>query len=61
MPLFGTAVCLLLMLTLPPVNWMRIGAWWAVGLGIYLVRRAAGGGAGRRVVESQDRARATAM
>lgn len=38
-PLFGMAVCLLLMLSLPPVNWIRLGAWWAAGLGIYLVRR----------------------
>jgi basic amino acid/polyamine antiporter, APA family len=41
-PLFGIAVCLLLMLSLPPVNWLRIGAWWAVGLAIYLARRALG-------------------
>jgi hypothetical protein len=25
------------------VNWLRIGAWWAVGLVIYLTRRALGG------------------
>jgi len=42
-PLFGIAVCLLLMLSLPPVNWLRLGAWWTAGLAIYLVRRALSG------------------
>ncbi len=35
-PLFGIAVCLLLMFSLPPVNWVRMGAWWALGLLVYL-------------------------
>jgi APA family basic amino acid/polyamine antiporter len=34
-PLFGIAVCLVLMFSLPPVNWMRLGLWWGVGLIFY--------------------------
>jgi basic amino acid/polyamine antiporter, APA family len=34
-PLFGIAVCLVLMLSLPPVNWIRLGLWWGVGLVLY--------------------------
>jgi APA family basic amino acid/polyamine antiporter len=34
-PLFGIAVCLLLMLSLPPVNWLRLGLWWGCGLLVY--------------------------
>lgn len=36
-PVFGIAVCLLLMFSLPPANWLRLGAWWAVGLLVYAV------------------------
>jgi APA family basic amino acid/polyamine antiporter len=34
-PLFGIAVCLILMLSLPVVNWLRLGLWWGVGLLCY--------------------------
>jgi len=34
-PLFGIAVSLLLMLSLPAVNWIRLGIWWGVGLVCY--------------------------
>ena len=34
-PLFGIAVCLLLMLSLPPVNWIRLGVWWGIGILVY--------------------------
>lgn len=34
-PLFGIAVCLLLMFSLPPVNWIRVGVWWMAGLLVY--------------------------
>lgn len=34
-PVFGIAVCLILMLSLPAANWIRLGAWWAVGLAVY--------------------------
>lgn len=42
-PVFGIAICLLLMFSLPPVNWIRLGVWWALGLAVYLVRRAMAG------------------
>ena len=35
LPLFGIAVCLLLMFSLPAANWLRLGVWWAVGVGVY--------------------------
>jgi APA family basic amino acid/polyamine antiporter len=34
-PLLGIASCLLLMFSLPAVNWIRLFAWLAVGLAIY--------------------------
>lgn len=34
-PLFGIAVCLLLIFSLPLVNWIRLGGWWALGLILY--------------------------
>jgi APA family basic amino acid/polyamine antiporter len=34
-PLLGVASCLLLMFSLPAVNWIRLFAWLAVGLVIY--------------------------
>ncbi len=34
-PLVGITVCLILMLSLPPVNWLRLGAWWVIGLALY--------------------------
>jgi len=35
-PLLGVASCLLLMFSLPAVNWIRLFAWLAVGLVIYV-------------------------
>ncbi len=34
-PLFGIAVCLVMMFSLPAVNWVRLGLWWGAGLLIY--------------------------
>lgn len=34
-PVFGILVSLLLMLSLPSVNWLRLGGWWGVGLLVY--------------------------
>ena len=34
-PIFGITVCLMLMLSLPPANWIRLGLWWLVGLALY--------------------------
>jgi basic amino acid/polyamine antiporter, APA family len=34
-PTFGIAVCLLLMFSLPPINWLRLAAWWGIGAIIY--------------------------
>ncbi len=34
-PLLGVFSCLLLMFSLPPENWMRLGIWLAIGLAIY--------------------------
>lgn len=34
-PVAGIAVCLLLMFSLPPVNWLRLGVWLAIGLAAY--------------------------
>lgn len=36
-PAFGIAVCLMLMFSLPPINWVWLGVWWAVGYLVYLV------------------------
>jgi APA family basic amino acid/polyamine antiporter len=36
LPILGAAFCLLLMFSLPAVNWLRLGLWMAVGLIIYL-------------------------
>ncbi len=35
LPLFGIAACLVLMLSLPPVNWIRLGVWWLLGFLVY--------------------------
>src|SRR4029077_7477230 len=35
-PVLGIALCLLLMFSLPPENWLRLVVWLAVGLVIYL-------------------------
>ena len=35
-PLLGIVSCLLLMFSLPAVNWIRLAVWLAVGLAIYL-------------------------
>lgn len=43
-PLLGIATCLVLMLSLPWETWVRLGAWFAVGILIYMTyshRRAA--------------------
>jgi basic amino acid/polyamine antiporter, APA family len=34
-PLLGSLSCLLLMLSLPSENWLRLGIWFAIGLAIY--------------------------
>jgi APA family basic amino acid/polyamine antiporter len=34
-PILGILSCLLLMFTLPPENWMRLGVWLLIGLVIY--------------------------
>ncbi len=34
-PILGIVICLLLMLALPAENWLRLGAWLALGLVIY--------------------------
>jgi basic amino acid/polyamine antiporter, APA family len=34
-PVLGILTCLLLMFTLPPQNWMRLGVWLLIGLVIY--------------------------
>jgi APA family basic amino acid/polyamine antiporter len=34
-PLLGIASCLLLMFSLPAVNWLRLFVWLAIGLAIY--------------------------
>ncbi|HZP81199.1 MAG TPA: amino acid permease [Chthonomonadaceae bacterium] len=49
-PAFGIAVCLMLMFSLPPINWVWLGGWWAVGLLVYL---AYGRKASARVRESR--------
>ncbi len=36
-PILGIALCLLLMFSLPSKNWMRLGAWLAIGLIIYFL------------------------
>ena len=36
-PLLGIAFCLLLMFSLPPENWYRLGAWLVLGLAIYFL------------------------
>jgi APA family basic amino acid/polyamine antiporter len=34
-PLLGIGACLLLMFSLPPINWLRLLIWLAIGLAIY--------------------------
>jgi APA family basic amino acid/polyamine antiporter len=34
-PILGIACCLLLMFSLPAENWVRLGVWLLIGLGIY--------------------------
>ena len=36
-PILGVLTCLLLMFTLPPANWLRLGGWLLIGLVIYFV------------------------
>lgn len=36
-PILGIALCLGLMFSLPPHNWLRLGGWLALGLAIYLL------------------------
>ena len=36
-PIFGIVTCLLLMLSLPAENWLRLFAWLLVGLAVYLL------------------------
>jgi len=36
-PVAGILSCLLLMLSLPPANWLRLFIWLAIGLGIYFL------------------------
>jgi APA family basic amino acid/polyamine antiporter len=36
-PILGALSCLLLMLSLPPENWLRLAIWLAIGLAIYLL------------------------
>ncbi|MGB5159093.1 amino acid permease [Desulfobacterium sp. N47] len=35
-PLLGMAFCLILMFSLPPANWLRLGVWMLLGMLIYL-------------------------
>ena len=35
-PVLGIGSCLLLMLALPPLNWVRLLVWLAIGLVIYM-------------------------
>lgn len=35
-PLLGIAVCLLLLFSSPLTNWLWLGAWWGLGLMVYL-------------------------
>ena len=34
-PILGIGLCLLLMFSLPPENWWRLGIWLAIGFAIY--------------------------
>src|SRR5262249_9767209 len=34
-PILGIGACLLLMFSLPPINWLRLLIWLAIGLAIY--------------------------
>ena len=34
-PILGALLCLLLMFSLPPENWLRLFVWLAIGLVIY--------------------------
>jgi len=34
-PILGILICLLLMFSLPPENWLRLGIWLLIGLAIY--------------------------
>ncbi len=36
-PILGMLLCLMLMFSLPVENWLRLGAWFAVGIAIYFV------------------------
>lgn len=36
-PVLGILICLLLMFSLPAMNWLRLGAWFGLGLVIYLL------------------------
>jgi APA family basic amino acid/polyamine antiporter len=34
-PVAGIAICFLLILSLPPSEWLQLACWWAVGLAAY--------------------------
>jgi APA family basic amino acid/polyamine antiporter len=36
-PILGIALCSLLMFSLPPENWLRLGVWLAIGLVVYFL------------------------
>src|SRR5205823_312691 len=36
-PILGISMCLLLMFSLPPANWLRLFGWLAIGLCIYFL------------------------
>ena len=36
LPICGMGLCLLLMLSLPPENWLRLAIWLVIGMAIYL-------------------------
>ncbi|WP_272482689.1 amino acid permease C-terminal domain-containing protein, partial [Acidisphaera sp. L21] len=34
-PLLGVAICLLMMVSLPGTTWLRLAAWFVLGLAVY--------------------------
>jgi APA family basic amino acid/polyamine antiporter len=58
-PILGILTCLVLMFSLPPENWARLGAWLAIGFVIYFAySRKHSVMAQMRVREAEDAARA---
>ncbi len=47
-PVLGIAICLAMMLALPWVTWLRLGAWFAVGLVVYATYSHRGAAAARQ-------------